>query len=65
MFKEWDKVLITFKDKKEKWKVIKWKDWDLKIFIRKWFDYTTYSLEKLLFSEEEVIIEKRNLLFNK
>lgn len=58
LFKEWDKVILTFPDKKEKWKIILNKFNQKKIMIYTWtYDYKTYDLNSIL-NDDTTLIQK-------
>ena len=48
-FNVWDKVILIFPDKKEKWKIILNKFNQIKIMVYTWtYDYKTYDLSSIL-----------------
>lgn len=57
-FNVWDKVILTFPNKKEKWKIILNRFNQIKIMVYTWnFDYKTYDLSSIL-NDDTTLIQK-------
>jgi len=57
-FNVWDKVILIFPDKKEKWKIILNKFNQIKIMVYTWtYDYKTYDLSSIL-NDDTTLIQK-------
>lgn len=57
-FNVWDKVILIFPDKKEKWKIILNKFNQIKIMVYTWtYDYKTYDLSSIL-KDDTTLVQK-------